>query len=306
MASVAQYWDGDESTAYSGEAKNWRLVDGTAGAVPLITDTVWFPDGCTNAVIGSDQSAVMLGSFNIKPGYTGTVGSETEGYATRLQIAATTFSLAGSGVTYLELTKHTDTDSTCTVTAAAASPGTGQYGLHLTSGTSAISTLSIDLDSGQSVGVAALPGLTGEFATISVGGDGDVTLGSGLTCDTLNVSGGGNVYVKASIAAINVTSGSPKVYIEDAVAVSTLLLVQAGTVYENSTGTIKILSIFSDGTVDMTDGPAARVITDTNVYGDGNLDDSGKHATFTNPIKVYGSGTNIDLGANLTLDRGTI
>ena len=298
MVSVDQYWDGDTSTAY-GTAGNWRLVNGDAGAVPLITDTVTFPDGCINPVAGGDFNGVALTSFTINSGYSGTVGSSTNGLVTALQLAATTYKFAGSGISYIDLTANSTT--TCDVTGAAASPGTGQFGLALSSA-DAIATTTIDLTANQAVGIAALAGHTGEFTTISIGGNGIVTLGAGLTTTTVTVGGSGTVYIDCAVTTLTVT-GSPTVYLRSGAI--TTLVVNSGVVYNNTTSTIGTTSIFTGGSVLLTQGPEARVMTTVSVYGDGTFDDSSKKMA-TCVVKNYGSGVNIRLGSNNTLTRTAI
>jgi hypothetical protein len=304
MPTAYPIWDGDTSTAYSA-AGNWRLADGTAGAVPLDTDAVTFPSGCINPVAGGDYNGADapgadLLSFTVKEGYSGAMGSMSNGFATALQIKTTTFTFAGSGVSYIDLTPNAV--STATVTGAAASAGTGLYGLHLASA-DAIGTLNIDLASGQSVGIAALAGTTGNFTTINVSGLGTVTLGSGLTATTLNIRGNGTVYQHASIANVNVIEGSPSLYLQSATAISTALTVQAGTVYEQSTGTKASVVIFEPANIIC--GPGARTWTATKVYGLGGLDDTVKSLGNV-AVSDYGPGTNIHLGSNKTVTRGTI
>ena len=297
MANV--YWEGDDvsnPTVYT-TAANWQ-----GGSAPVATNAVIFPDGCTNAVAGSDQNATALASFETRAGYSGTVGSITAGNPTALEIAATTCTLAGSGLSYIDLTANST--STCSVSAAGTTVTTGLYGLHLSSA-DAISVLNIDLDTNQSVGVAALAGTVGEFTTVNISGKGTVTLGSGLTCTTLNIRGSGIVYNRASIANVTVVEGTPAVYLEDATAISTALIVQGGTVYEQSSGTKTQVTVFFPANI-VCSLPKTRTWTNTTIYGDGGLDDAEKSVTFTNPIKDYGSGTNIVLGSNKTIARGSI
>jgi len=299
MATAYQYWDGDTSTDY-GTAGNWRLADGTAGAVPLITDVVTFPSGCANAVAGGDYNGVALLSFTVKDGYSGTMGSATNGFATALQIAATTFNFAGSGVSYIDLTANSTT--TCNVTKAAPSPGIGEYGLTLSSADT-IANLNISLASGESVGVAALAGQTGTFTNVNIDGAGTITLGSGMaTITALAIGGTGTVYIDCTYTTLTI-SGNPTVYQRS--GAGTTLICQGGRFYNNSTGTIAATNIFPGATVDCTDGPMARAMTTINVYGDGGFDDSAKRTTWTT-LNDYGSGTNIKLGTNKKITRAAI
>ena len=291
---ATRIWDSTSSTTFA-TAANW-----SADTAPVAGDTAIMPDGNTIGVAGfTPVYAQALAEFTTKPGYSGTLGSRTEGVISDLMIQATTVNLAGSGQAYVNLT----TVTTCNVTGAAAgSPTTGDYGLALSGAT--ITTLNIDLDNNQSVGVAALAGQTGTFTTINIGGKGTVVIGAGVTCTTLNVQGSGTVYQRASVANVNMTEGSPKLYLQNATAISTKLLILAGTVYEESSGTKATVAIHEPGYARCL--PGSRTWTATTVYGLGGLDDSVKSVTFTNPIADYGLGTNVRLGSNKTIARGTI
>ena len=287
-------WDGAAADNAFDTATNWS--DDTA---PIAGDTAIMPDGNIVVVDGSDENAYTLAAFTVSPGYSGTIGSRTAGVITNLQIAATTVNLAGSGVTYLNLTACT----TCNVTGAAAgTPDSGTYGLTLSGAT--IATLNIDLTSNQSVGVAALAGQTGTVTNAYIGGNGTVVLGAGLTLSTaVSITGSGTTYIDCAVPALTVT-GSATVYIRS--GAQTTLVIQGGVVYLNSTGTITTASVFTGGSLICTQGPETRTITNTNLYGDATLDDSAKKTTFSTAIKDYGSGTNLRLGSNKTITRGTI
>lgn len=288
-------WDGASSSVFA-TAGNW-----SSDTAPVAGDTAIMPDGNIVAVTGfTPVYAQALAEFTVKPGYSGTLGSRTAGVISDVMVQATTVNLAGSGESYVNLT----TVTTCNVIGAAAgTPDTGSYGLALSGAT--ITTLNIDLSAGESVGVAALAGQTSTATTVNVSGYGTVVLGSGLTCTTLNVRGSCTVYVRTSIATITVIEGSPTVYLQDAAAISTGLVVQAGTVYEQSSGTKAAVTIFEPASI-VCSLPGSRTWTATTVYGLATLDDSVKSVTFTAAIKNYGPGTNIDLGSNCTLARGVI
>ncbi len=285
-------WDGASSSVFA-TAGNWS--DDTA---PVAGDTAILPDGNIVVVDGAALYDEALAVFTVKPGYTGTIGSRTAGVISNLMLKPVIANLAGSGIAYLNLASTT----TCNVTAAAAgTPTAGSYGLALSGATT--TTLNIDLATNQSVGVAALAGQTGTFTTINISGSGTVVIGAGTTCSTLNIRDNPTVYVRTSIANVNVIEGSPTVHLEDATAIIATLLVQAGTVYENSTGTKAQVTIFSPASVIC--GQGARTWTSSTVYGTGTLDDSVQSLGDVS-INNYGSGANIRLGSNCTISRGTI
>jgi len=287
---ATRIWSG-ASTGVFATADNWS--DATA---PVAGDTAIMPDGNIVAVAGAALYNEALAVFTVGPGYSGTIGSRTAGVISDLTIIPAIANLAGSGQAYINLASCT----TCNVTSAAAgSPTTGDYGLALSGAT--ITTLNIDLDNNQSVGVAALAGQTGTFTTISIGGRGTVVLGSGLTTTTLAVSGSGTVYIRCAFTTFTI-SGTPTIYHES--GAGTTLICQGGTFYANSTGTIGTTSIFAGATIKCTEGPQARVFTTINSYG-GLFDDSNKKATWTT-LNRYAGDETVKLGSNCKITRGTI
>jgi len=269
-----------------------------AMTVPVATTGKAYTSGGT-----ATRAVPAFVTVSFLEGFTGTVGSMTNGNPVSLPIGATTLNLAGTGQSYV----HMDANgtATCNVTAAAASPGAGQFGLALTSADT-IANLNIDLVSGESVGVAALAGQTGTFSAISIDGGGVVTLGSGLTVTastgTVAIAGTGTVYIKCAVPTLTI-SGTPTVYQESGGV--TTLVCQGGRFYNNSTGTIGTTNIFPGASVICTDGPQTRVMTNINIYGDGGFDDSNKRTTWT-ALNDYGSGENIKLGTNKKITRTAI
>jgi len=284
-----------ETTLWNGAASSVFDLDGNwSGSKPATGDTAIMPDGNTVAVAGADVTAYELAEWTVRAGYSGTIGSRTAGAITNLQVDADTVNLAGSGTAYINLTGV----ATCNVTAAAAgSPSTGLYGLTLSGAT--IGTLKIDLDSGQSVGVAALAGQTCTATNIDIDGAGTVVLGSGLTTTTVTIAGTGTVYIDCAYTTLTI-SGSPTVYQRS--GTGTTLLAYGGRFYNNTSSAITTTSVFDGASVILTDGPQDREMTNINVYGDGAFDDSNKRLA-TCVVRNFGSGVNIKLGSNNTLTR---
>ncbi len=258
-------WDGDTDTTYITDA-NWQ-----GGADPAAADDVFFPSGNSNAVAGSDQSGTALTSLSIDSGYSGAVGSITAGKPTYLQIVGTTVNLAGSGVTYLDL----GTTTTCNINGAGSSAGAGQYGLNLTGGT--ITTLNVNLDSGQTLGIATFPGETATITNLNISGGGTVVIGSGVTVTTVKVAGG-TVETNCAITTLTVTGGKVT---HEAGAITTLNL-NSGTVNYNTTDTLATANVY--GTLDFSGDNKAKTVTTLNLYKGGTVKDTFDVVTFTNEI----------------------
>lgn len=292
---ATKIFDGDTDTTYT-TAGNWQ-----GGVAPAAADDVIFPDGCANNVAGSDQTGTALTSFTVREGYSGTVGSMTNGLIAPLLIKATTVNLSGSGLSYFDLTDSAT--STCNVGGAAYSPGDGLYGLHLST-SDTIDNLNISLESSQSVGVGMIAGNVAEFTTVQVAGAGEVWFGTCATT-TLTVSGSGIVHItNMGLTTLNIV-GSPTVYIDGIGTIGTILA-RGGTIMLTGTGTITTLTMFDGCRVDATASSAVRTITNCNRYG-GILDDSGKRCTFTNGVDNYGADDGgIKLGGYSTITRTAI
>jgi hypothetical protein len=266
-----------------------------AMTVPVDTSGKAYTSGGT-----ATRAVPALVTVTIMPGYTGTVGSSTDGKPLPLPIGATTLNLAGTGQSYIDL--DANGTATCNVTAAAASPGKGQFGLALTSADT-VANLNIDLDSGESVGVAALAGQTATFTNVNIDGGGTVVLGSGMaTITALAIRGTGTVYIDCTYTALTI-NGTPTVYQRS--GAGTTLLCQGGRFYNNTTGTITTTSIFPGATVDCTEGPQARAMTTINNYG-GLFDDSNARTTWTAINRYCGDecfklGTNWKMGARAAI-----
>jgi hypothetical protein len=280
---ATRIWDGASNSVFA-TAGNW-----SADTAPVAGDTAIMPDGNIVAVTGfTPVYAQALAEFTAKAGYSGALGSRTAGVISDVMIQATTVNLAGSGVAYVNLT----TVTTCNVTGAAAgTPTTGSYGLALSGAT--ITTLNIDLEANQSVGVAALAGQTSTATTIAIDGYGTVVLGEGLTTTTITIAGSGTVYIRCAFTTLTV-SGTPTIYHES--GAGTTLVCQGGTFYANSTGLVGTTSIYPGAVVKCTDGPQARTFTTISNYG-GLFDDTNKLATWTTLNRYCGDECFL-LGAN--------
>jgi hypothetical protein len=295
MAANTHIWDGGGADAVYTTVANWQ-----GDAAPEAGDSIILPAGNTKPIDGLTPNATALVAATIQPGYTGAIGSMTEGLPAPLQLCATTVNLAGAGQSFIDL--KANSTSTCNVAGAAASPGEGQFGLALSSA-DAIANLNIDLDNGQSVGVAALAGQTGTFTNVNIDGGGVVTLGSGMgTITALTISGTGTVYIDCTYTTLTI-NGNPTVYQRS--GAGTTLICRGGQFYNNTTGTIATTTIFPGASVICTDGPQARAMTTITNYG-GLFDDSNAHTTWTAINRYCGDecfklGTNWKMGARAAI-----
>jgi len=284
--------DGDWATA-----TNWSL-----GTVPVPADDVVIGSQYTTALTASDASGTNLTSLTIGKGYGDTLGSIAVGLdITAMQIAATTVNLACSNVTYMDVKDNGTTE--VNITKAAASPGTGLYGLHLTS-TDACEELNVNLDNAQSLGVAALSGTTANFTVVNIDGEGTVTLGSGLTCPTVKIGGTGTVYLYPAVSTALTVVGSPTVYLMGTGTIAALNM-HGGTVVPMSTMTITLLSVFG-GTFDGTQTGKGYTVSECKRYG-GTVDDSDQRGTWTDGADNYGSDDGgIKFGSNINVKPSAI
>ena len=292
---TTRIWDGDTTTVYT-LAGNWQ-----GGVVPLVTDHVYFPASNSNPVAGVDVDDIALGSFSVLAGYSGAMGSSTAGKPTFLEIAATTVNFAGTGQTFLDV----DTCTTMNVTAAT-SGSAGLYGLNLAAGAgaAAITTLNINLLSGQTVGIANIAGTTATVTNINISGAGTVMLGSGLTTTTINVSGTGTVTIKCAYTTLTI-SGTARVYHEGSGAATTVNARESSHYYWNTTGTITTLNQEGAAEVNWASGLQARAVTTWNRRGTGivkGLSSLMTEGTFNN----YGSLTGIDIGEHFVMTWSTL
>jgi len=234
--------------------------------VPEAEDDVYFPNGCDNAVAGSDEDATALTSFTTQSDYTGTIGSATAGKPTYLQIAATTINLAGTGKAYIDV----DATTTLNVTGASSS------GLYLIS-SDTITTLNINI-AGGTLYLATLPGEAITITTLNISGSGTVYIGSGAAITTINHAGC-TVYNAGNLTTLTQTGGD---FHQTGTATLGTGTIKGGTLYYNSNGTITTLTVQDTGTVDFDGDNRPVTVTTTNAYRTGRLVFDTNRVTFTN------------------------
>lgn len=253
-------WDGDTDTIYTTDA-NWQ-----GAADPAAAGDVFFPSGNSNPVAGSDQHATELTSLTTQSGYTGAVGSITAGLPTPLWLHATTFNLAGTGLSYLKL----DAATTVNIT------GASSTGLYLQSA-GTITTLNINIANGV-VYLATLPGEVITITNLFISGSGTVHIGSGAAITTLTKDGC-TVYNASNITTVTQTGSD---FYQTGTATLTTGIIKGGTLYYNSNGTITTLTVQDTGEVNFDGDNRAVTVTTTNLYKSARIVSSNGRVTWTN------------------------
>lgn len=264
-------WDGTDAD------NDYQAAGNFAGAaLPVTGDSAIIAamdhaDGTD--IDGVDDSAVLLVGFTIEEGCSVDIGVHSV-TGTYLNIDADNCYLDGDGTVLLQV----DNCTAINVTGAGAAGADGTHGMYLKGDAT---TLTIDLEENESVGLAPLSSETGTFTTTKITGSGDVTIGSGVTCTTLVIGGDGTVKCHDTIATVT-SDGATFTY--TGAGMSTSLTVISGTTNYNGTGTIVALNVHSDGTVDFHNDLRAKTITTLTMYRGSTLDIRGSHVTITNAI----------------------
>jgi hypothetical protein len=235
---------------YVGADGNWSTsASWSPSGVPAFPDNVRIPAGAGNITLGLDQSAVWLGNITVESGYSQPIGNATN----YLQVRANgTFEYSGTGLAYIDLGNSPLTAANIYSSARAAS---GYRGLYLKA--SAITTLNVT--DGQ-VGVAAQAFETSTITTIrAVGKNASVWTGAGCTLTTFSQIEGDSI-LNCAATTVNVYGGTVRTRGVGAIGT---LMVERGTVYPESSGTITTLNAHG-GTVDFLGSGAARTLTNLN------------------------------------------
>ena len=303
MATIV--WDGGGTDAAFFTAANW--VGDTA---PGNGDTAVVPADATVAIDGGTVTT-NIAALVIEDGCTAALGSaSTDLELTLTATGVATMDWGGETASYIKLTEA----KAVRVTKAPAVPGTGQYGLNLTS-ISATNNPTLDImgaDDNDSVGVGANAGEAAEFASINITGGavvvGDaVTESDGTTAPDLDMSGG-ELVSKSALGTVDVTGGAWTHYEG---AITTLTLGDA-SMYWRATGTdvITTATLYAGGTVDASQDLRARTITTLNMAAESGLIDPHKTIVLTaNGINLVRCGigdVQIDRGRHYTLTPSAI
>lgn len=302
-------------------ASNW-----STGAVPINGDTVDLTQSSIPIKFGLAQSGVTLAVMNADSTFTTSVGlprynttarsangSSTpyiEYRPTELAIGITALNVGqgtGAGCTMFNVNFGSVQNAT-TVYRAGTSSQQGQPTIQLR-GTHASNSLIV---LAGSVGWAFTAGQVGTLATLKLGyetqqqSDASVVVGAGSTLSSCTATqNGGNLQFSSNLSALTMNSGTATGFLTATVST---LDVEGGTYYHQSTGTITTGTIGSNGTMDFSQDPRGRTITNLTVDGGGELNDPNKTCTFTNPIScpsgITGKfGAVLNLGTNFSIQR---
>lgn len=266
---------------------NWALAtapaDGEHVVVPAgIADGNQIGGGDLTVEAGS-TNALLLASLTVEEGYDLTVG-ESDDY---LMIDADQVFFAGTGEGYLDIANAERIVIAKAGTAAAA----GQQMLYLKGPTNAL--LDIQAGSGEKIGLAGLAGETATFTTINISG-GDVFIGEGVACTTLNIYGG-VVENAADVATINVYGG----VLDNVGDCSGTITLRGGVMYYRGAGTTPNVYVTGDGTLDMSLDTQARRFGTTEIHQGAGFRDPWATVTYTNEIQLRHCGV-----GDVTLDFG--
>ena len=240
-------WDGVNADYDYDHVDNWVL-----NGPPVSTDAVIFPpmahaDGTD--VDGDDYDAALLASFTIMDGCYVDIGVATTGAPVYLQIDADAVTLEPAGTILLDI----DNCAAISVRDCKSTSLAGTYGLYLIgTGNTILNVLSTNTGD---ISIAALAGETAAFTTISIAG-GDVTIGSGVTMTTLNVSGG--TVINSSAATTVIVYGGT--YTHNGGAVGALNCI-GGTTYINATETITVINVHADATIDFSKDMRTKTVS---------------------------------------------
>lgn len=276
-------------------ANNW-----SGATLPVNGDSVVLADSDVSLLYGlTSLSGVTLANLTVWMDFTGQIGlpeNNPNGYfeyrPTFWQIGATTIIIGsgsfgnGSGLMRIDVGAVT---TTCNVLQTGAIAQGTDYALRLM-GTDAGNILKV---SGGTVGIGMTPyeaGVGQSFTTVIVQQTGSLDLGpqvtaTTVTCNgatlnmrcggtTLTVNGGTVLITGATYTTLNSTAGA------------TITWIGPGT---TATGTITTLSLLSGSTLDASQDPRAKTVTNSTISGDSVVNDPNNTITWTNATTISGA-----------------
>ncbi len=276
------FWSSTSSTDPTLGA-NWTKSDGTTGTAPGNGDDAFIGavPGVALASIGAaDMSAVTLNSLTISQTFTGTIGSTATAGATagywRIGATAWTVGTASSDGTVFGGAGRIKLDfGSVAFTGAVISTGisidSGLEPIRI-KGTNAGNKLYV---LAGRVGVASnLPGEAATLAEIDVSGSSAIVqLGAGVTWANANVAAGGTLTTNSGSAGVlNISSGA-SVITRGAAAIATINNGGSALLSHRPAAgaAIGLLNLYSTGTADFTQNPAAVTVTTLNHYPGGTI-----------------------------------
>ncbi|MHC4563793.1 MAG: hypothetical protein ACYS8X_13625 [Planctomycetota bacterium] len=280
---VGAYWDQGHVPTDNEHAVVPAGVDSEnaigAGSICAANPTDTYPGTGTNP---------RLAAFTVEEGYDLTIGEPDPGTGDRyLMVDAAEITLAGTGESYVDCW-YADR---IVVTKAGTAAGAGEQMLYL-KGTGNFQ-LDIQAGGGEKIGLAGLAGEEADFTTINISG-GNVYIGPGVTCTTLNVYGG-VVENAADIATINVYGGS----LENHGDCTGTITLRGGVMYYRGSGTTNTVTVSGDGTLDLSLDSQARGFGTTEVHQGASFRDPWTTVTYSKSIELRHCGI-----GDVTLDFG--
>lgn len=295
-------------------AANW-----SGGAVPVDSDDVYIEDSAIDILYGLDQSTIQPASLNIAQNYSGKIGlpytnsDSTSGsyieYRERyLKIGPTTITIGrGAGTGSQRVNLNTGTDQTTLNVFNSGPAESGRERAIQWKGTHASNVVNLDRGS---LGAAIEAGETATIATMRIGyvdnkaGDSQFRLGSGVTLTTVTMAGGVGTI---GCAATTITQDDGTLTIEGTGGVTTLI-VNAGSCFYNTTGTLATGTVSGTGILDFSQDLRSKTVTNP-------IERFGNLSKVRDPHKVTGSVvvdnnysddlSGLELGTNVRVTRGT-
>lgn len=270
---------------------NWSL-----GAVPITGDDVYLESSSISLSFGLAQSAVTLNSLNIAASYTGQLGNKrfnVNGYletrGTYLAIGAATINIGygeGSGSSLIKINNGTvQTTMTIEATGQPAEDGMGAVqwkGTHVSNAiTITLGNLSVALYGGEVATLATLN--VGHLTNVQT--DSFVQIGAGVTLGTLDQFGG-TVNLAAGATTVECQAGLLSV---TGSAAFTTFNATGGDVTYMSTGTVGTLLLSNGGTIDYSQDPRPKIVTNqVLIYSGCTFNDPNSTVTLSASFKTVG------------------
>jgi hypothetical protein len=300
-------------------ADNW-----TTGSIPTTSDNVvWDGRALYDMLYGLDFSSVVVTSLKITNGFRKVIGlpeinfdSQSNQYeeyrGTYLQFRSTALDItgAGGGSQRLKLDLGSATACTCNVASNGRKSG-GQsqeaaIPAVLLKGTNASNVLRVTKGD---VGVAFFDGEAAHLGTLHVGPGQDATVQCGDGVDIANATvtqSGGILTIDSATGAGTIVQTGGIINILDGAHAA--ITAQDSFVFYESAGTLTTLTNRAGGNVEFSTD-ASRTVTNTTLYADSTLSDTGKTVTPTNGWDLNGCGledVTLIVGKHLTLTPSSI
>jgi hypothetical protein len=285
------------TTTTSQGPNDWNSVENwSLGRIPINGDDVVLYDSSVDLLYNLDHHTVTLSSLSIDSTYTGSLGlpryNANGGYLeyrpTYLQIGVPVLRIgagsgSGSGRIKIDSGSVAMTASVYS-TGAAIDQGLPAVILKGTAaGSDGVNILNVQQGT---VGTCLEPGDACDWYEVNIGfqqapaTDATVTLGHGCTLTQINQNGGVLSFYD-SVTQLISYAGTATAYFD---ADITTLDLQGGTLYFQSDGTIGSATVGDGSTLDCSQDPRLKTITNLTMSPGSTFNDPNKQVTFTNPV----------------------